>query len=280
MPRRSPSISPSRDRRRKDRRRSCSRSPSRDRRRKDRRRSCSRSGSRRRRSRSRSDSPPRRRRTRSRSRERSQPESDDEDRARGDPMAALEAAAAPASAPDPMAALEAAAVKAVPPPGSTHGSSTQSDPATPFDFFEAFQRARPEQVAAPRCKPATSTATSACALEPASAGRPASEEGSMQAGLRGSVADPGCGGVHGSSLPRAEEATANAVEPAHQELDPLARLLVRQSRQVHVRVPRQATAASAASDAQPRAEGRRGQPARFAPQYDTVDRAADAVPQD
>ena len=79
------------------------------------------------------------------------------------------------------------------------------------------------------------------------------------------------------SLP-AEEATTDAVEQAHQDLDPLARLLVRQSRQVHVRVPRQATAAS--DDAQPRAEGRRGQPARFAPQYDTVDRAADAVPQD
>ena len=257
--RRSPSSSPSRER--GDRRRY-----------KDRRRSRSRSDSRRRRSRSRSDSPPRRRRSRSRSRERSRdlkgqplaPGREEEQEEEGelheartqsvDPMAALEATAAPGSAPDPMAALEAAAVKAVPPPSSAPGSS---GPATPFDFFEAFQRARPDQ-AAPRCKATASTAASTSALEPASAGRP-SEEGSMQ------------------SLP-AEEATTDAVEQAHQDLDPLARLLVRQSRQVHVRVPRQATAAS--DDAQPRAEGRRGQPARFAPQYDTVDRAADVVPQD
>ena len=260
-PSRSPSSSPSRERG--------------DRRGQDRTR---RSDSRRRRSRSRSDSPPRRRRTRSRSREQSQPESDDEDRTRDvDPMAALEAAAAPVSASDPMAALEAAAVKAVPPPGSAHDSSTQTCPATPFDFFEAFQRARPEQAAAPRCKAAASTAATACALEPASAEVGQPQEGSMQAGLRGSIADPGCDSVHGSSLPRAEEAIADAVEQVHQELDPLARLLVRQSRQVHVRVPRQATAAS---DAQPRAEGRRGQPARFAPQYETADLARDTVPQD
>ena len=248
--RRSPSSSPSRER--GDRRRY-----------KDRRRSRSHSNSRRRRSRSRSDSPPRRRRSRSRSHERSQPESDDENRTKGvDPMAALEAAAAPASAPDPMAALEAAAVKAVPPPGS----SAQSVPATPFDFFEAFQRARPDQ-AAPRCKATASTVASACGVKPATPGRPASEKGSMQARQRGSLADPGCDSVRGSSSPCAVEATADVVEQAHQELDPLARLLVRQSRQVHVRVPRQATAAS--EDAQPRAEGRRGQPARFAPQYDT-----------
>ena len=187
-------------------------------------------------------------------------------------MAALEAAAAPANAPDPMAALKAAAVKAVPPRDSAHGLPTQSGLATPFDFFEAFQRARPEQAAPPRCTSAASTAASARALEPASAGRPASEEGSMQAGLRRSVADS----VHGSSTPRAELATADAVDQAHLELDPLARLLVRQSRQVHVLVPRQATAAR---DAQPGAEGRRGQPARFAPQYETADRSGDMAPQ-
>ena len=206
-------------------------------------------------------------------------------------MAALEAAAAPASAPDPMApdpmaALEASVVKAVPPPGSK-----QSGPATPFDFFEAFQRARPEQASAPRCESAASTAAAACALQPAS-------------------------GVHGSSSPSAQEATAATVEQAHPELDPnpnpnpnpdpnpnpnpnpnqahpeldpLARLLVRQNRQVHVCVPRQASAASDPSDARPRAahgvthgmaEGRRGQPQRFAPSYDTGDRAAGTTPQD
>ena len=219
-------------------------------------------------------------------------------------MAALEAAAAPASAPDPMApdpmaALEAAVVKAVPPP-----DSKRSGPA-PFDFFEAFQRARPEQAAAPRCESAASTAAAASALQPAS-------------------------GVHGSSSPSAQEATAATVEQAHPELgpkpnsspnpspnpnynpnpnpnpipnpnpnpnpnqahpelDPLARLLVRQNRQVHVRVPRQASAASDPSDARPRAahgvthgmaEGRRGQPQRFAPSYDTGDRAAGTTPQD
>ena len=158
---------------------------------------------------------------------------------------------------DPMAALEAAALKAIPPRGATHRSSTQSD--TPFDFFEDFQRARPVQ-AAPRCKVAVaSPPPSACVPDPALAGPSSSEQS----------ADSGRDSVHSSSAPRAEEAAAEAVQrEQHQELDPLARLLVRQNRQVHVRVPRQATAMSDAQE--PRVEGRRGQPARFAPHYGMI----------
>ena len=75
-----------------------------------------------------------------------------------DPMAALEAASEPIRAPAPMVTLEA------------HGS--------PFDFFEAFQRARPVQPPARSSAAARSAAPPACVPDPA-IGRP-SEEYSKQ----------------------------------------------------------------------------------------------------
>lgn len=179
-----------------------------------------------------------------------------------DPMAALEHAetatldpmAAPleAGSSDPMASLDAAAAAARAPSAAAAARGAASEAAAgPVDVFEAFQRARPHA--------AFSRSGGGEAPRHGSGGRPGAGEPAT------AVADSG--GAASKKRARCEQAEQQQREEAPASaLDPLARLLVRQNRQVLVNVPR---SEPTAGDGQGSREGAgiRGHSARFRMEY-------------
>ena len=182
-----------------------------------------------------------------------------------DPMAALEQAetatldpmAAPleAGSSDPMASLDAAAAAERAPPAAAAARGAASEAAAgPVDVFEAFQRARPQAAfsrsgggEAPRHGSGLSTS------------RPGAGEPATAVADSGAAASKKRARSEQAEQQQREEAPASA-------LDPLARLLVRQNRQVLVNVPR---SEPTAGDGQGSREGAgvRGHSARFRMEY-------------
>ena len=160
-----------------------------------------------------------------------------------DPMAELERATGAgraADAPDPMAALEAAAALAQHDDrvGRRNGADdTASKPSAdgadaapkPFDFFDAFQRARPSQalphIDAPHKRPSSSAVAADLAAK-----RRCPEQHKLPE-------------QQGPAEPQEPVEQRIPVEPPaivkhHESEDPLARLLIRQNRQVCPRCAR------------------------------------------